>query len=131
MPDGDMADRRVDRIVEVFGGQRFLEQPVLGQLALEPGAQLDERDMNTYRVELHVQLAQHVRRGDVDVGDRLALQYDPLSAVLAGEARNLLAEDAAVGEEEWRLPAEHGNARQPGGLVVAADRVPGSSGSAA
>ena len=47
-------------------------------------------------VELAVELLEHLGGGDVDVGDRLALEHDPLGSPLAHEAADLLAERAAL-----------------------------------
>ena len=67
---------------------------------------------------------EHVGRGDVDVGDGLALQHDPARLPRPHELADLLAEDAGVGEEQRRLPAVDHDARGLLGLGVAFDVVP-------
>ncbi len=90
------------------------EQPVVVDEVLEPAAQLDECEVDALLVQLDVELFQHVGRGDVDVGDRLALQDDPPWFAFACEMAHLLTEHAGIGEEQWRFPPEHDDA---GGLL--------------
>src|SRR4051812_43804566 len=72
---------------------------------LKPGAQLDEGHVHALRVELLVELLEHARRSEVDVGDGFALYDDPAGLSLAHEVADLAPERAGVGEEQRRLPA--------------------------
>ena len=81
------------------------EQAVPEDEVLQSVAQLDEGEVHALGVQLAVELLEHVGRADVDVGDRLALQHDPLGTALVDEVANLLAEHAGVGEEQRCLPA--------------------------
>ncbi len=72
----DRGQRGVDAGIEVIAVER-LEQPVALDELLQPGPQLDERHVRTLRVQLLVELLEHPGRGDVDIGDGLALHDDP------------------------------------------------------
>ena len=115
----DLGEGSLDRIVEVVAVERC-EQPVVVHEVLQPVAQLDECDVDALLVQLDVELFEHVGRGDVDVGDRLALQDDPPWVALAHEFAHLLAEHAGVGEEQRRFPPVHEDAGQflDDGVVV-------------
>ena len=75
----------------------------------------DERHVDTRRVELDVQLGEHVRRGDVDVGDGFALDHDPRRLPLAHEVADLFAEDTARSRRTAAPPI--GTRRRPGAPV--------------
>ena len=80
-----------------------------------PLPHLGERHVDARRVQLLVELGEHLGRGHVDVGDRLALDHDPLRTVGAHERADLLAERTRVGEEQRRLPPVDLDARPPPG----------------
>ena len=84
-----------------------LEEPVVVDEVTEAGAQLDEGEVDALGVELVVEALEHSGRGDVDVGDGLALQHHPRRPALLHQLAHLVGEDAGVGEEQRRLPAEH------------------------
>jgi len=59
------------------------EEAVSAHQLAQPGAQFDENQWVSALFELGAQLFEHFCRGDVNVGDSLALQHDP-SDVLIG-----------------------------------------------
>ena len=95
--------------VEVPGVER-VHEAVPQRHVLEAAAHLDERHVDALGVELLVEVLQHLGRGDVDVGDRLALEHDPSAVGLHRQLPDLASEGAGVGEEERRLPPVHGDA---------------------
>ena len=128
--DRCLAERFADRGVEVVAVQG-LEEPVVVDEVAEAGAQLDEGEVDALGVELLVEALEHPGGGDVDVGDGLALQHHPRRPALLHELADLVGEDAGVGEEQWRLPAEHhdvGDARRsrhrPGRCASPRGRAP-------
>ena len=80
--------------------------------------------MDSLAVELLVELFEHLARGHVDIGDRLALHDDPGRLVFAHQPTNLLPERPRIGEEQRRLPAEHHDASELAGIRVCLDAVP-------
>ncbi len=54
------------------------EEAVTRHEVVEAAAQLHEHDVDAAVVELVVEPLEHVGRGDIDVGDRLALDNDPI-----------------------------------------------------
>ena len=103
---GDVGEGFVDRGVEVVAVEG-LEEPVVVDEVTEAGAQLDEGEVDALGVELVVEALEHPGRGDVDVGDGLALQHHPRRPALPHQLAHLVGEHARVGEEQRRLPAEH------------------------
>ena len=101
-----LSDARVE-VVTV----ESLEQPVLLHEILEAAAHLDERHVHTRGVQLLVELLEHPRSSDVDVGDGLALHDDPARVPLADKVADLTSERARVREEQRRLPAVDDDSR--------------------
>jgi hypothetical protein len=91
---------------------------------MEAGAELDERQVDALGVELVVEAVERVGRGDVDVGDGLALQHHPRRLAFLDELAQLGDEEAGVGEEQRGLPAEHDDVGALGEAVDAWVAVP-------
>ena len=113
--DSDRGDGRLEGGVEVIFVERVHQPVAQGQL-LEAIAQLDEGEVYARRVQLAIELLEHLRRGHVDVGDRLALQDDPVGLALAREPPDLVAEPS----RSWRRTAAppSGRRQRPGAPVA-------------
>ena len=103
---GDGRERSLDAGVEVVAVQR-LEQPVAQDQVLQPAPQLDEGEVDALRVEL----AGRAGRASSAAVTSMSVTASHWSTTQRGcrsrdEAADLLAEDAGVGEEQRRLPAE-------------------------
>jgi hypothetical protein len=101
-----------------------LEEPITLHLVLEPAAHLHECHMRARAVELAVELLEHLSRGDVDIGNGLALHDHPRWVAVSHDPADLRPKGGAIGEEKWGLPSVYHDPRKLARLWVRLDAVP-------
>ena len=91
----------------MFSAPSFCEQPRPAEHMAHRRVRLGQRQRDASPVELAVELLQRLRRGDVQVEHRAAIEDDHPHRRRGGvdELVDLLAEEARVGEEERRVDA--------------------------
>ncbi|MCY1379985.1 hypothetical protein D9M69_677590 [compost metagenome] len=97
------------------------QQSEAAELVLDRVLHFREMQLDAARAQGFAQLAEHVRRGDVDAGDRLSRYHQP-----AYRRRRFLdglqyafPEQLGIGEEQRRVPAEQHQAGHAAGFWIA------------